>query len=81
MIQTNIAEFKSHLSAYLQKVEAGESIEICKRNIPVARVLPFPAAAENNTLLGCGRNTVRIAGDLTEPAIEQANWDMLGTEK
>ena len=77
MIQANIAEFKSHLSEYLLKVQAGESIEICKRNIPLAKVLPFPTTEDNATVLGCGRNTIKVTTDLTEPAFDQGDWEML----
>jgi prevent-host-death family protein len=78
MIQTNIADFKSHLSEYLQKVQAGESLEICKRNIPLAKVLPFPAEEANGTVLGCGRKTLQVKTDLTEPVLQASDWDMLG---
>lgn len=37
MKTANVAEFEKHRSAYLELVEAGESVEICRRNIPVAR--------------------------------------------
>lgn len=78
MEQTNIARFKSRLSEFLSRVEAGESVEICRRNVAIARVTPTTARAENRTVLGCGDGTVVVRGDLTEPVME--DWDMDGDE-
>ncbi|MCP4677417.1 MAG: type II toxin-antitoxin system Phd/YefM family antitoxin [Deltaproteobacteria bacterium] len=78
MDQTNIAELKSHLSDYLQSVQKGKTVEICKRNVPIARIVPIPEAEQNQTVLGCGKNTVTIKGDLTEPVLE--GWGMLEGE-
>ena len=75
---TNIAEFKMNLSKFLSLVEKGEKIEICKRNIPFAQVIPLsPRQKKNLTKLGCGRGSVRVSGDLTEPLIPTENWEML----
>lgn len=73
----NIADFKNHLSSYLAAVEAGEEVEIRKRNIPVARVVPVVNKHRNRTVLGCGRGTVVTIGDLTEPLIPEIAWEML----
>ena len=78
MRTANIAEFKTKLSSFISLVEKGEEIEICKHNIPVARVLPLPHKAVNKTKLGCGIKTVKIKTDLTEPAISSSAWEMLG---
>ncbi|OGV57060.1 MAG: hypothetical protein A2X45_01555 [Lentisphaerae bacterium GWF2_50_93] len=77
MKTANIAEFKTNLSSFISLVEKGEEIEICKHNIPVARVLPMFHKVLNKTKLGCGRKTVRIKTDLTEPAMSESAWEML----
>jgi prevent-host-death family protein len=41
MNSVKIAEFKSHLSAYLARVRSGESITVCDRSTPVARLVPY----------------------------------------
>ena len=74
----NIADFKNNLSRYLAEVEKGEELEIRKRNVPFARIIPLPAPRRNRTVLGCGRGTARIVGDLTDPLIPESDWDMLG---
>ena len=74
----NIAELKNNLSKFLSLVEQGEEVEICKRNVPVARIVPLSSERKRNkTVLGCGKNTVSIKGDLTEPMIPPDNWEML----
>ena len=77
----NIAEIKEHLSDYLKEVESGNDIGICRRNIPIARLVaahPAGAAVSNRTKLGCGRGTVNVSGDLTEPMMPATDWTMLG---
>jgi prevent-host-death family protein len=76
VIQANIADFKNHLSEYIEKVQAGASIEICKRNKAIAVVHPRGAPPVNQTRLGSGKGTVKILADLTEPVLE-SEWEML----
>ena len=72
MKMANIAVFKNNLSYFISIVEKGEEIEVCKRNIPVAKVLPVNRVHENKTKLGCGRGTVPFTkADLTEPFIPE----------
>ena len=74
----NIAELKNNLSRFLAFVESGEAIEICKRNIPIARLIPLgPKKKKNRTRLGIGKGSVKIHTDLTEPVIPEENWEML----
>ena len=74
----NIAEFKNNLSKILALVEQGESVKICKRNIPIAQLIPLaPKQKRNHTRLGCGRGSVHVKADLTEPMIPEESWKML----
>jgi prevent-host-death family protein len=77
----NIAELKSKISEYLSAVENGEEIEVRKRNVPIARIVPIDKPAANKTKLGCGRETGKIIGDITEPFMPDEDWEMLRTEK
>jgi prevent-host-death family protein len=43
MIKVNVHQAKTHLSEYLEKVAAGETIILCKRNVPVAEIRPIQA--------------------------------------
>ena len=78
MKDANIADLKNNLSKYLAYVEKGESVRICKRNIPIARLTPLePESRVNRTQLGCGLGTVTIHADITEPMIPEGSWEML----
>ena len=76
----NIAELKSRLSEFLSFVEEGEEIEVRKRNIPIARVVPIQKNLPNRTRLGCGLGTAQAKGDLLEPMIPGSDWEELGKE-
>ncbi|MBW1800981.1 MAG: type II toxin-antitoxin system Phd/YefM family antitoxin [Deltaproteobacteria bacterium] len=77
MKTANIGELKDNLSKFIGFVEQGEVVEICKRNIPIALLVPHGSRKTGNrTKLGCGLKTVQIKGDLTEPLIPEDSWDM-----
>ncbi len=73
----NIAELKNQLSKYLGLVERGEEIEVRKRNVPIARLIPLKRRADMPTRLGSGSGTVKIRGRLTERLIPNSAWKML----
>ena len=52
MIKANVLEAKTHLSRYLDAVEEGEVVVLCRHNKPIAeirRLLPAEAAAKPGT--------------------------------
>ena len=77
MTTANVAEIKNRFSHYLDLVAHGESVQVCKRNVAVARIVPIATAKMNKTKLGCGKGTVTIKADLTEPAMDSTDWNML----
>jgi antitoxin (DNA-binding transcriptional repressor) of toxin-antitoxin stability system len=77
MKTANIGELKNNLSKFIRFVEKGEAVAICKRNIPIALMVPHRSNAKSNqTKLGSGMGTVQIKSDLTEPLIPENIWDM-----
>ena len=42
MIRVNVAEAKAHLSRYLESVERGETVVLCRRNVPIAEIRALP---------------------------------------
>ena len=42
MLRLNIHEAKTHLSRYLPALEQGETIVLCKWNVPIAEIRPLP---------------------------------------
>jgi prevent-host-death family protein len=78
MQSVNVADFKSRFSHFLGLVEGGEEVQVCKRNVPVARIVPDGhKAPANRTVLGCGSGTVQVHCDLTDPVLDASEWDML----
>ena len=49
MIKVSIQEAKTHLSRYLDQVEGGEVIVVCRHNQPVAEIRAIPAASVSPT--------------------------------
>jgi prevent-host-death family protein len=43
MRSVNVAELKNRLSKYLRFAQSGEEVVIRDRNLPVAKLVPFPA--------------------------------------
>ncbi len=58
MIRINIAEAKANLSRYLASVEDGETILICRRNLPVAEIRPVPKPPVEARPLGIDRGMI-----------------------
>lgn len=77
MKSLNIADFKAHLSEYIETVESGEEFMICRRNAPVAKLSPIPKPKKNRTKVGLYEGRGKILADLTEPAIPLEDWEML----
>lgn len=76
--KANVGVVKEHFSAYVTKAERGEPTTICRRNRPVAELVPvtrIPGA--NRTHVGSARGSVVVHCDLTEPAISSSDWNML----
>ena len=66
----NIGELKNNLSKFIGFVEQGGVVEICKHNVPVAKLIPHELKKTgNHTRLGCGEGTVTINCVQTEPTI------------
>ena len=55
MIWVNVTEAKTHLSRYLKRVERGETIVLCRRNVPVAEVRPLPKSLREPRPVGIDR--------------------------
>ncbi len=74
MGSVNIAELKNRLSAYLQRVRAGEEIVIRDRNVPVAKLIPLSsedASSEELALAASGELLFPL-----EPLDERAFWSI-----
>ncbi len=71
----NIAALKNGLSDFIGKVQSGDSILVCSRNKPVAKITPLPSRPNRSTK---GFDpAVKILGDLEGPAIPSEDWGIL----
>ena len=66
MNQVNIAEAKARLSYYLDKVIRGETVVICRRNVPIAELRRIPAPLQQPRPVGIDRG-MTIPDSFFEP--------------
>lgn len=82
MKAVNIGEAKAGFSGLVEAAQRGETVLICKRNIPVAKLEAAQSGEtqmRHRTQIGWARGTgVRIHGDVTAPAIAESDWAMHG---
>lgn len=55
MTRVNIAQVKANLSSYLERVEGGETIVLCRRNVPIAELRPLRKAPDKPRRVGIDR--------------------------
>ncbi len=77
MTKANINEVKSRLSSYVERVEAGETILLCKRNVPVARICPIEKNETHAPILGSAAGQGQVLPEFYEPMTEEewALWE------
>lgn len=67
MIRLNIHEVKTHLSRYLKKLARGETILLCKRNIPIAEIRPLPRRRKAKRPIGLAKGKFKVPPEFFEP--------------
>ena len=67
MIRLNINEAKTHLSRYLPRLARGETIVLCKRNVPIAEIRPLPQARTGSRPIGLAKGTAKLPPSFFEP--------------
>lgn len=75
----NVHEAKAHLSEYLARVEAGETVVIARRNKPVARLMPVESdetTPRKPRPIGLAKGSIEIHPSFFEPMTEEelAPW-------
>jgi prevent-host-death family protein len=65
MAQVSVHEAKTHLSALLARVEAGEEIVIARGGTPVARLVPLPRGTRR--VFGADEGLLQIPEDFDDP--------------
>jgi len=67
MIRLNIHEAKTYLSKYLEELAGGETIILCKRNIPIAEIRPIRPRRENKRPIGLAKGEFEVTPEFFEP--------------
>ena len=66
MIKVNIAAAKARLSTYLGHVERGETVVLCRRNVPIAEIRALPKPPRQERPIGIDRG-MKVPGSFFEP--------------
>ena len=67
MIKVNLHEVKVHFSKFIELVEAGETIVVCKRNVPVAEIRSMGRTERRIPVLGSAAGKARVPKSFFEP--------------
>ncbi len=67
MIRLAIHEAETHLSACLAKLDEGEAILLCKRNVPIAEIRPLRQQRAEPRSIGLARDTFEAPDRFFEP--------------
>lgn len=72
-----ISEFKAKCLAVLETVRrTGEPVQVTKRGMPIAEIVPPSRPATEDRALGIAVGTGRIVGDVLEP-VGAREWETL----
>ena len=71
MIRLNIHEAKTHLSRYLDRLQKGETIILCKRNVPIAEIRPLPRRRRSKRPIGLYRGQFEVPKTFFDPLPEE----------
>lgn len=71
MIRVNIHEAKARLSEYLARAEEGETVVICRRNVPVAELRGLATPSLPRRPVGLARGLFKVPDDFDAPLPDQ----------
>ena len=63
----NMHEAKTHLSKHIAKLKAGDRIILCRRNRPVAEILPIAEPAAEPRPVGLGKGLAEVPESFFDP--------------
>jgi antitoxin (DNA-binding transcriptional repressor) of toxin-antitoxin stability system len=67
MIRLNIHEAKTHLSRYLNRLEQGDSILLCRRNTPIAEIRPLLPGRKSKRPIGLAKGVLKVPKRFFDP--------------
>ena len=63
----NMHEAKTHLSQHVAKLKQGDRIILCRRNRPVAEILPIAEPASQPRPIGLGKGLAEVPDSFFDP--------------
>lgn len=60
MLKVNIHDAKAHFSEYLDRLEKGETIIICRRNVPIAELRALPVVPAKARPVGLAKGKLKV---------------------
>ena len=63
----DIHEAQTHLSEHVAKLEQGDRIILCRRNRPVAKILPISAPVAQPRPMGLGKGLAEVPDSFFDP--------------
>ncbi len=63
----NMHEAKTHLSQHVAKLKQGDRIILCRRNRPVAEILPIAEPASQPRPIGLGKGLAEVPKSFFDP--------------
>ena len=67
MIRVNIHEAKANLSRYLDRVLQGETVVLCRRNLPIAEIRPLQQPPADKRPIGLAKGSFTVPDGFFEP--------------
>lgn len=67
MKRVNIHEAKAHLSRFLDEVEQGEIVVVCRRNVPIAELRALRSRPDGPRPVGRGKGRFQVPEEFFEP--------------
>jgi len=67
MIQLNIHDAKTNLSKYLKELTEDEPILLCKRNVPIAKIVGLKSRPTKKRAIGLAKGDFIVPDDFFDP--------------
>lgn len=75
----NMHEAKTHLSEHVSKLKHGDRIILCRRNRPVAEILPIAEPASQPRPIGLGKGLAEVPESFFDPLPDDILASFSGT--
>lgn len=79
MIRVNIAEAKAQLSRLLERMRRGERVFVCRRNVPVAELVPVAQAPSRERPIGRAKGQLHVPPSFFEALPDDVVADFEGS--